>query len=526
MGRRLRSASLAASCAILMLFMIATAPVGASASASWPSKRADHLPLGNPGMHETRTTARLAPGVRYTVIRRGHASADDFFTVNVSFLPRLRAARRLVSRLAADGYTAYIKRITQHAPDDPVQRGPLGFLVRSGRFSSEQQADALASRLLTDGYSDAATDFSDFTGETTGPWVIRVLDVNLSRFDGAVAPRLATGVVPGLARVSRVADRAGALAAVNGGYFVIEPEDGTPGDLAGVSVLHGAPVSEAVGNRTGLLLGRRSARIAKVSTTKRVVADDGSRRVIDGLNRVPGLIRACGGTGGDVPTQRPKHDFTCTDDSELILYTRRWGIRTPAGEGAEAVVGSSGEVLSLRHRRGGRIPAGGSVLAATGGAVAWLRHHAAAGSIVQERSQLLADGRLVRPGRLGVVNGGPQLVRASRPAINAYAEGFVWRDDPSFYYFFGIARNPRTLAGLTPNGHLLLVAADGRAPGKSVGLSFRESAAVLKALGAHRGVNLDGGGSTTMVVKSRLVNDPSDDTGERPVGDAILLLPR
>jgi exopolysaccharide biosynthesis protein len=36
-------------------------------------------------------------------------------------------------------------------------------------------------------------------------------------------------------------------------------------------------------------------------------------------------------------------------------------------------------------------------------------------------------------------------------------------------------------------------------------------------------VNLDGGGSTTMTVRGNLVTRPSDATGERPIGDAILL---
>jgi exopolysaccharide biosynthesis protein len=36
-------------------------------------------------------------------------------------------------------------------------------------------------------------------------------------------------------------------------------------------------------------------------------------------------------------------------------------------------------------------------------------------------------------------------------------------------------------------------------------------------------MNLDGGGSTTMVVQNKVVNKPSDQTGERPVSDAILV---
>jgi exopolysaccharide biosynthesis protein len=79
------------------------------------------------------------------------------------------------------------------------------------------------------------------------------------------------------------------------------------------------------------------------------------------------------------------------------------------------------------------------------------------------------------------------------------------------------------MAGVTRAGGLLLVAVDGHAPGDSVGLDFDEEAAVMRALGATGAVNLDGGGSTTMTIRGRLVTRPSDATGERPIGDAILV---
>jgi exopolysaccharide biosynthesis protein len=56
-----------------------------------------------------------------------------------------------------------------------------------------------------------------------------------------------------------------------------------------------------------------------------------------------------------------------------------------------------------------------------------------------------------------------------------------------------------------------------------VGASFAESAGVMRALGARDAVNLDGGGSTGMTVLDALVTRPSDATGERPIGDALLI---
>jgi hypothetical protein len=51
------------------------------------------------------------------------------------------------------------------------------------------------------------------------------------------------------------------------------------------------------------------------------------------------------------------------------------------------------------------------------------------------------------------------------------------------------------------------------------------TARVMRALGARDALNLDGGGSTTLSIGGQLANRPSDATGERPVGDAILLKP-
>lgn len=53
---------------------------------------------------------------------------------------------------------------------------------------------------------------------------------------------------------------------------------------------------------------------------------------------------------------------------------------------------------------------------------------------------------------LGIVNGGPRLLRGGRPDITAYREGFVWLEDPAFWYRFGAFRHPRTMAGVTMGG--------------------------------------------------------------------------
>src|SRR5690606_23399626 len=102
-------------------------------------------------------------------------------------------------------------------------------------------------------------------------------------------------------------------------------------------------ISEAVNGRSSLILpsANTGAAVASTSSNQKAVSSDGAEREVDGLNRKPGLIRSCGGTGGDTPTEKPKHDFTCKDESELIQFSPVYGKRTESGDGVEAVLNES-----------------------------------------------------------------------------------------------------------------------------------------------------------------------------------------
>jgi exopolysaccharide biosynthesis protein len=47
----------------------------------------------------------------------------------------------------------------------------------------------------------------------------------------------------------------------------------------------------------------------------------------------------------------------------------------------------------------------------------------------------------------------------------------------------------------------------------------------MRGLGVVDAMNLDGGGSTSFVVNGQAINDPSDATGARPVGDSVVIVP-
>ena len=70
-------------------------------------------------------------------------------------------------------------------------------------------------------------------------------------------------------------------------------------------------------------------------------------------------------------------------------------------------------------------------------------------------------------------------------------------------------KDPRTAIGLTTEGKLILIVADGRT-NESAGLSFRELGYIFEEFGTKTAINLDGGGSSALWIKDRIVNVPID----------------
>lgn len=86
-------------------------------------------------------------------------------------------------------------------------------------------------------------------------------------------------------------------------------------------------------------------------------------------------------------------------------------------------------------------------------------------------------------------------------------------------------RHPRTSIGFNlDTSKIFLFSVDGRQAGLSVGMSYKELSDYMIKWGVYQGLNLDGGGSTTMVVRDAIVNSPSDIGGERSVANSLLLI--
>ena len=80
--------------------------------------------------------------------------------------------------------------------------------------------------------------------------------------------------------------------------------------------------------------------------------------------------------------------------------------------------------------------------------------------------------------------------------------------------------HPRTAAGYRKNGDFILLVVDGRQI-NSRGVDLMELAIIMRDLDCVEAINLDGGGSSAMVVDGKLLNRPSGTSNQREVMSAI-----
>lgn len=212
------------------------------------------------------------------------------------------------------------------------------------------------------------------------------------------------------------------------------------------------------------------------------------------------------------------------------LYTPRFGGATPrdstrvTAEAPLVAAGRSGDTLlfvragAVSAASGTAIPDNGAVLSAYGAglrldAVRAMTHGDTIRVLLQStpRTQRSAPPSLL-------IGGWPRILRngVNIAGEAAATEGTISRNAE--------VRHPRSAIGFSRDStQLVLVTVDGRQE-TSVGATLIELADLMLRLGAWDAMNFDGGGSTTMVVGGRVVNRPSDPTGEREVGNALLVV--
>ncbi len=328
----------------------------------------------------------------------------------------------------------------------------------------------------------------------TGPFVINLLRIDLRKAELRVVHALDEAI--GLETTSSMAARYRAVAAINAGFF---NTTGTyRGDATSVLMLNGKLLSEPTMNRAavGFIQQPEKTEIifGHLQFSGTLTSPLGKHK-IDGINRPRGA-------------------------NELLIFTPEFHRTTlTAPDGIEIIVRQN-RIIVIKDQQGSAvIPQDGYVISASGAARDWVLQNVRIGQRLQQQTDLLAlEKEQADKWRRAayIVGGTPQLIKNGRIEITQDLEHVAAK--------FITDRHPRTAIGKLPDGHLLLVTVDGRQPGYSTGMALRQLAELLLEFGAVDAINLDGGGSTTMVIDGKLVNKPSDAGGERAVSDAILIL--
>jgi hypothetical protein len=201
------------------------------------------------------------------------------------------------------------------------------------------------------------------------------------------------------------------------------------------------------------------------------------------------------------------------------LFTPVWGDVTPKVKGTTVVLQPfpptvprtdlAGTVTSILPGASVAVPPDGAVLVARGTAARPLQA-LSPGTPVTVRIPLPNEWASVT----GAVSSGPTLVRNGKPIFNA---------GEALTYLQLHGRNPRTAIGQRADGTIVMVAVDGRRRGWSIGITNWDLARTLVSLGCVTAYALDSGGSTTIAFDGKVLNRPSDPSGERPVSNAFVI---
>jgi len=304
---------------------------------------------------------------------------------------------------------------------------------------------------------------------------VNVVEVDLKNKDLAVRPYLASDYFNKLKTTEEHAKESGALVAVNANYF---KKDGTP---LGTLLMDGEWIAGSIFNRVAM--GITEARDVKFDRVD-----------------VHGILNT---SNPDIPSlwvntvNQPRRS-----GAHLILYTQRWGnhVKIPY-DGCLVAVSNTGEVIGT-DARNLYIPSGGFVLCdKKDSKLAKLK-----------RSDHVFLSWKTNPSNwsdvIQSVSGGPTLIRDGKVLVDV--------QDEKFGKSFSSAKiSRRTACGVTADKKMIIITVEGQH-------NIYSLAKLMLNLGCVDAMNLDGGGSTSMVVMGKTVTQ--NRSSQRRVAASLVVM--
>lgn len=295
--------------------------------------------------------------------------------------------------------------------------------------------------------------------------------------------------------VSSISSRENALMAINASFFVME--DKYAGIPAGM-----------------LKINEEWYGVPRLPRAVLGWEEDGSRFLMDQLEM----------DWSAVINGREEHIHmvnTVRNRNFLLLYTPAFNTTTLTAPGGLEIIVENDRVTDFHSNGNAMIPENGYVLSYGVDAAK------AAGPVeIDNPVRILYEFRPLHPDHAVdenwkkmdyLVGGAGLLIMDGEPVADYMVE--------KLSKGFDTTRHPRTAVGVNRRGEWIFAVVDGRQPGLSLGMTLDELTDLMLSQGCRYAINLDGGGSTTMYLNGAVVNTPSDVSGERPVADALMVLP-
>ncbi len=309
-------------------------------------------------------------------------------------------------------------------------------------------------------------------------WALLTIDPSRYVMEPIIAPEGVTSLAP----LSHMVKDSKSKAAINAGFFSVTGRNkGLP---IGTLRIRQALVNKPYQGRTCLGWNKDNrAAFGEVAWSGRVQLDDGWISINSLNHSVKGNV--------------------------VTLYSPHYGKPTPLHEQVTEVVVKGGKCVSVNRTGGSIIEPNTFVLAGYGTNAALLAEQLRPGSAVKIDSSL-NEGDPHWNSMDNIIQAGPFLLRNGD--IKIESEGF----STSILNL----RHPRSIIGLTNKGKWVLFVGDGRNGMHSAGFTLQEVASIVKMKDVAYALNLDGGGSTQMMVGNKIFNSPSDGR-ERPISYGV-----
>jgi exopolysaccharide biosynthesis protein len=322
---------------------------------------------------------------------------------------------------------------------------------------------------------------------------INILEIDPGAPGVKIMPVLSHDLVYGFEKLSEMASRKNAYAAVNGGFF---HEYGLP---SGMVVIDGEIISSSTGNYPVFFISGGKAELKEVESRLSIrinrcssVAEPGDATGTETLSLPVDRLNFPAG-GKQVAVYTPVYGMTNRADAKNISATVENGVVTRIADyPAESRIPGNGILISffdVRRYAGVELPV-------------------RAGDTVEfiHQPEISSDVQAYECGCWLVKDGVP-VVKEKDAWVGVLTN-----------------RDPRTAVGVKWDGTVILFTVDGRQPGYSAGFTGKELAEYLVNYGVKDAAMLDGGASTEMLLEGKLVNKPSYKGEERPIGGGILVL--